>query len=104
MRERAKQALASLIHTLNVRLVLIALVAGTLLLTNAAGALEPDSKPIPPTPASRQPIRIEAAPGGGEMITVAPGNRYVTRGQVQADGTVRVGCGRDPTDSAGAGQ
>ena len=38
---------------------------------------------------------VQPAPGGGDMVVLGPELRYVTRGTVDPEGHVRVGCGRE---------
>ena len=77
----------------------LVLVTSTLLLVNAARADDHDN-PSAHT-ATTQPTagdRVEAAPGGGDMVTVGPETQYETRGQVQRNGQLTTRCERqEPT-------
>ncbi len=45
--------------------------------------------------------KVEAAPGGGDMIILGPESRYVTHGSLDRQGRLKVGCGHDG-DTGGA--
>jgi hypothetical protein len=84
-----------------IRLVL--LISG-LLLVNVVRA--DDDRNPPAHTATTQPtpaVRVEAAPGGGDMVTVGPETQYETHAQVQRDGRLTTRCRRQgpagrPTD------
>lgn len=38
---------------------------------------------------------VQAAPGGGDMLMLGPEFRYVTRGSLDRQGRLRVGCAHD---------
>jgi hypothetical protein len=75
-----------------------AVIIGALVLLNEAQATEPAADVRANDSRSRtSPAveRIEAAPGGGEMMTLAPDRQYVTRAQVDAHGHLSTQCSRD---------
>lgn len=38
---------------------------------------------------------VQAAPGGGDMLILGPEFRYITRGSLDGQGRVKVGCAHD---------
>jgi hypothetical protein len=77
-----------------------ALVIGALVLLNEARAIEPTANVrVNDSRSQTSPAveRIEAAPGGGDMMTLAPNRQYVTRAQVDSRGHLSTQCGRDGT-------
>jgi hypothetical protein len=82
------------------------LAAIVLLLARATAAETPPGSEAVPVTGSPPPVAVapmEPAPGGGEMIVVAPERHYVTRGRVDGNGRVSTQCGSQVRESA-AGQ
>lgn len=84
------------------RCVTVSLVTGSLLFTCSAYAADPQASETTKanqasTAEQRAPARIEAAPGGGDMITAGPAQQYVTHGRVDPDGRLTTECTRSST-------
>ncbi|MFI5397559.1 MAG: hypothetical protein ACHQ9S_18640 [Candidatus Binatia bacterium] len=81
------------------RYVTVSLVTGGLLFTCSAYAADPQASETTKANQAnaaeqRSPARIEAAPGGGDMITAGPALQYVTHGRVGPDGRLITECTR----------
>ena len=78
-----------------VSLTFATLVFGT---TRAAAQLADDLSP-PPLAARAASSRVQAAPGGGDMVILGPESRYVTRAWRDDGGRVQCGCTREHVTS-----
>lgn len=81
------------------RRALHAMFFGLLLLAAAASKATEDT-PDGATPSS-EGSAVEPAPGGGEMLILAPRLRHVLHGAVGADGRPEIDCDHPPTPAPG---